>query len=498
MKKRNVLIHTAVASALLAMGLSAEAGSLNVTKRTVANESFGTAYTATTKVAVPNIAYVFNTPGGIVMNPSGQVTVKYVIAGGTWTSSAALAGTNVVVTSLPGGVTAGTPTINSAGDTVSVVLTNGSTNANATIGIGATVTLTNVSGATRFQAVGVVKGTAVTVSGSAWNTVADVVLESATAAKTVVDYAQAVTLGFTASTETKKIDLTLATPGAGLTAGVAGANLVQLGKITAENNPDVTPVDLDTDAALAETSIVAGAPAFNGAFTVTVAPATGAFTAKQAVKLFSNAACSVALTGGAATQAPLATAVVASTASVTLTGAGTAAQSATDLLAGVYVCSDYSGVTANAVLSALTPTISAVYTKASTTYTGDTLGNNTGYALTTNGQTVDVRSYIPAGTPGYTSYVRVINSGTVTAVVSAQWLYEDGTTGTAVALGSALAAGGAHTYTSTDIETAIGAPTSTIGQNRPRLRLTAPTSGLQAQSFFLNPGSSFATMHGAD
>lgn len=498
MKKRNVLIHTAVASALLAMGLSAEAGSLNVTKRTVANESFGTAYTATTKVKMPDVAYVFNTPGGIVMNPSGQVTVKYVIAGGTWTSSAALGGTNVVVTSLPGGVTAGTPSINTAGDTISVVLTNGSTNTNATIGIGATVTLTSVAAGTRLQAVGVVAGTNVTVSGSAWNTVADVVLESATAAKTAVDYAQAVTLSFTASTETKKIDLTLATPGAGLTTGVAGANLVQLGKIKATNNADVTPVDLDTDAALAETSIVAGAPAFSAAYVVTVAPSTGAFTAKQGLALYTGPGCTGVPAGGALVQAPLATAVVASTASITLTGGGTAANAATDLLGGLYVCSDYSGVTAGGVLSALTPTISAVYTKASTTYTGDTLGNNTGYALTTNGQTVDVRSYIPGGTAGYTSFVRVINTGTIAAVVKGQWLYEDGTAGTAVALGSALAAGGAHTYTSNDIETAIGAPTATIGQNRPRLRLTAPTSGLQAQSFFLNPDNSFATMHGAD
>lgn len=513
MTKRTAITRTLVATAVLAVVGMAHAGSLTVTKRTVANESFGSAFTATTPVKLPDITYTFNTPGGIVVNDGGSVTVVFKISGGQWSSSAALATTNAVAANLPAElVVVAAPvvsTVTTTNDTLTVTVGNpngvafgglantGTAGANATIGIGGTVTLTSVAAATRYQAIGVTQGTPITVTGKVMNGVST--LEAETAASTVVDYAQAVTLGFTASTETKKIDLTASPAGSALTAGVAGAGKVQLGKIKA-TNATVAPVDLDTTAGLVETNIVAGAPAFGGAFTVTVAPSSGAFTAKQGVQLYTDAACSVALSGGAPTQAPLATAVTASTTSVVISanGGATALQSAADLVGGVYVCSDYSGVTAGSVLSQLTPTISASYTKASTAYTGDTLGNSTGYALTNNGQTVDVRSYIPAGTTGYTSFVRVINTGTIAAVVNAQWLYEDGTVGTSTALGAAIAAGGAKTYTSTEIEAAIGAPTATIGNNRPRLRLTAPTSGLQAQSFFLNPDNSFSIMHGAD
>jgi hypothetical protein len=126
------------------------------------------------------------------------------------------------------------------------------------------------------------------------------------------------------------------------------------------------------------------------------------------------------------------------------------------------------------------------------------LSTNNGYALNTNGQTVDVKSYIPAGTTGYSSFVRVINSGAVDAAVNGQWLNQDGTTSTGATLGT-IKAGGSITWTSTEIEAALGAPSATANsQVRPRLRLTAPTSGLQAQSFFLNPDNSFSIMHGSD
>lgn len=499
MMKRNAIARTLIASAVLAVVGVAQAGSLTVTKRTVANEAFGTA--ATLNASLPNITYTFNTPGGIVVNPSGAVQIKFVIAGGTWSTTAALAAGNVVIASLPTGLAVDltASSINTAGDTLTVSVSNTST-ANVTIGIGGTVTLTNLATGT-FQANGITQGTPVTVTGAVYNGVN--VLEAATAASTVVDYAQAVTLSFVASTETtRKIDLTATPAGSALTASsvAAGAGKVQLGKIKATNNATVTPNALVyTAGSTTEVPIVANSVAFNGAgHVVTITPGSGAFTAKQSFALYTAADCSGAPTGGAAVQAPTTGALTAATTSVTLTSTGgTQAQYATDLLAGVFVCSDYSTIATNGVISTVTPSISAVFTKGSTSYTGDTLSANNGYALGNNGQTVDVRSYIPKAVAGYTSFVRVINTGTISAAVSGQWLYEDGTSSTAAVIGT-LASGGAKTFTSTEIEAALGAPTATIGSNRPRIRLTAPTSGLQAQSFFLNPDNSFSTMHGAD
>jgi len=501
MMKRNAIARTLIASAVLAVVGVAQAGSLTVTKRTVANE---VVIAAATVVHMPNVTYTFNTPGGIVVNPSGAVQLKFVMTGGTWSTSGAIAAGNVVIASLPAGllvdVITNVPTINTAGDTLTVSVSNTST-ANVTIGIGGTVTLTNVSGATLYQAVGVTSGTPVTVTGGVYNGVN--VLEQPTAASTAVDFAQAVTLGFTASTETtRKIDLTASPAGSALSASSIGAGpgLVQLGKIKA-TNATTAPVDANVSGTLTETSIVANSVAFNGAgHVVTLGVSSGSLTAKQGFSLWTGANCTGAPAGGAAVQAPTTGALTAATTSVTLTSTGsTTANYATDLTGGLYVCSDYTTVAANGVIAALTPTISAVYTKGSAAYTGDTLSANAGYALSNNGQTTDVRSYIPAGTAGYTSYVRVINTGSIGAVVTGQWLYEDGTTSTGAALSAtALPAGGAKTYTSAQIEAAIGAPTATIGANRPRLRLTAPTSGLQAQSFFLNPDNSFATMHGSD
>ena len=495
MMKRNAIARTLIASAVLAVVGLAQAGSLTVTKRTVANESFGTA--ATNTVFVPNVAYVFNTPGGIVVNPSGAVQVKYVLAGGTWTTAGgALASGNAVVSNLPVGLTAGTPSINTAGDTVTVVLTNTSTTSNAQIGIGATVTLTSVSAAARFQAASIVQGTVVTVSGGAYNGVN--VLEAPTAASTVVDYAQAVTLSFVASTETKKIDLTATPAGSGLTTGVAGANLVQLGKVKA-TNATTAPNDLDVSSTLVENPITVNSSAFlagAGAYTVTVGLSTGTYTAKQGIALYNAAACTGAIAATASTQTPLATAVTAATTTATLSQTATNAQASTDLVTnGVFVCSDYSGVTAGSTLSQMTPSITASLVKASTAYTGDSLAASTGYALNNNGQTRDVRSYIPAATVGYTSFVRVINTGTIAAAVTGIFLNEDGTTSGSGVIGT-LAAGGTKTFASSAIETSVGfAPAATA---RPRLRLTAPTSGLEAQSFFLtNANGNFSDSTGA-
>jgi len=112
------------------------------------------------------------------------------------------------------------------------------------------------------------------------------------------------------------------------------------------------------------------------------------------------------------------------------------------------------------------------------------------YALGTSadaGVTKDVRSYIPAAMAalGYTSYVRVINSGSTATPVSAALI--DATTGAVGAsaqLTAALPPGAAVTYSAQQIETALGV--SLPAASRPRLRVSASVP-IEVQSFQSNP-----------
>jgi hypothetical protein len=210
---------------------------------------------------------------------------------------------------------------------------------------------------------------------------------------------------------------------------------------------------------------------------------TGAFKTGATGLLTTDLACTAAIAAGSAG--------VLNAGLTTLTfSAGTIPTTATPN----YIC-----LTAPATVGAIpltTPTASFTFTKTVATDAADTAAG-TLYGLANNGQTVDVRSYIPAVTSGYTSFVRVINTGAVSAAVTGQWLYQDGTTSTGAAL-TTLAAGGSVTLTSAQVETALGVPTASIGGNRPRLRLTGPTNGLQAQSFILsNANGNFSDATGA-
>jgi len=119
------------------------------------------------------------------------------------------------------------------------------------------------------------------------------------------------------------------------------------------------------------------------------------------------------------------------------------------------------------------------------------------YSLVTNGGLVDVRSYIPAATVGYTTVLRVINTGQVAATISAAFIDPvTGVVGTAAALpGGPLAAGGASNYSAAQIETALGV--TQAASARPRLRVTAPTT-ISVQHYIVNPNATLTTLHGSD
>lgn len=481
MMKRNVAIRTLVASAVLAVVGSAHANSITVTTRTVANEAFGSAIVQPTvaagAISLPTLQYTFNTPGGIVVNDSGSVKVVFTLAGGTADTVGLFAAANNVV--LSGGISAFTPTVAVSGSTLTITLTN-SSGGNLTIGIGASASLVSTAANAQYRVIGVTKGSNVTVTGQALNGADSSVLEGATGASTAIGFADAVTAASTASTSTAKINLnTTPTPGTALVTGTK----VSFGGVKFTNTTG-TQVKLDNaGAADADiTDATASAYAFTGTFTV--GKASGAFTPGMTLGIFTDETCATAVTtAGAQVNTPTG-AISTSTTSISMPYT---ALSAAQLDAGVYLCGDYSAVSAGTVFQEFTPTLAFTYDKASASYTDEVVSAFNGYALTTNGQTKDVRTYVPVAEPGYTSFIRVINSGTVDAAVTGRFVNEDGSTSGAGVVIATLKAGGSKTLTSTEIETAIG--TAPAAAARPRLRLTAPTSDLQVQSFILTNGN---------
>lgn len=489
MKKRNVFIQTAVASALLAFGV-AHAGSVTVSARSVANEAFGTAVAQPTiaagAISLPTLQYTFNTPGGIVVNNSGSVKVVFTLAGGTTDTAGTFNAANVILTS---GINTFTPTVSSTGSAYTVTLTNNS-GGNLTIGIGASVSLVSTAANAQYRVIGVTKGTNVAVTGQALNGLDNSVLEATTAAANAITFAEAVTAASTVSTSANKINLnTLPTPGTALVAAAP----VSFGGVTLTNTAG-TQVKLDAAGATDTDLTDATTTAYAQSGTFTVGKVSGAFTPGMTVGLYTTQACTTAITGTLTqTNAPVG-AIAAGTTRITLAYTGLVAA---QLDAGVFVCGDYSVVTAGTVLSEITPTVAFTYDKASTSYMDEVVASFNGYALTTNGQTKIVRSYIPAAAVGYTSFVRVINTGAVDAPVTGQFVNEDGSTPSAAGVIIAtLKAGGSKTLTSSEIETAMGV--APAGATRPRLRLTAATNGLEAQSFFLtNANGNFSDATGA-
>jgi hypothetical protein len=132
----------------------------------------------------------------------------------------------------------------------------------------------------------------------------------------------------------------------------------------------------------------------------------------------------------------------------------------------------------------------------STTDLPGSVAATTGFALDYNGSQVDVRNYVPAAVTGWTTIVRVINTGTVAAKVSGAVIDETtGAVGTAGTLVTSLAAGAAATLNSTDIEAALGPIGSAA---RPRIRITAPTNTMDVQTYVFNPNGNFSIIHGKE
>ena len=497
MKKRNVILHTAIASALLAMGVSAQAGgSLSQsTAFVVATQNFGATSAATAEV-VPNAAtYTYSTSGGIVLNPTGVIVMYLRLTNGaTFTAAPTTADiSGSVVTGL--GLTKTSVALSTDKTTIAVTLTNG-TGSNITIGVGATMIWTpsatravanvNSTLATAGNTIGITGSASVLAAAVNSATLpADIdgpAAATATIATSASAYAGTVTAGGTTA-ETQKIDVTASPTQTVMTTGVNAVST------TVVNFGSFAFTDAVTPAKLADNSGTYNVAAviLNSA-TSTSAVATGNFAAagvtggNGSMKLGTNNACTTFTTAGSVGV------LSASNTVATWTGVTTAASAAP-----TYVCMTVSTTAGKVVLIPVTtPTILA--TLAPVAATGaNTTASGTLYALGLNGASIDVRSYVPAAATGYSSFVRVVNSGSGSAPISVAVIDQTtGVPGTSYVLDT-LAGGAAKTYLASDIEAKTGALAATA---RPRLRITAPTSSLQVQSFMSSPNGVFSDMSG--
>jgi len=504
-KGNNVVLKTAVASAMLVMAGAANAG-IGTSNRTFALELFnGSTPTLTQPVLAP-VSYQFGGPIAagstfyVYLGLSGGATFSAVPA---LTTFAGTAGDGTIINdggSVGGTISAVAIAADSTYIRFKVVLAAGksiSTNSvftfTPTVGIinantalaatGGTITLTWVNNST---------ATTSTIPAGDLDT-------GGTHSGTVATSSQGITMTAAASSafpfnsggvaETAKIDLAASpisakftTPGATL----SNANslvLINLGALRAKSNSTVqadgtTGYTIATQ--VASLGYVVTAPA--GFFT---ALSTGGTTL-----LSTTADCLQAWTG--TTSATFTTAALAAAAtSITVSGAATPATAT-----NYYVCMSIPAAPTLALQTG-TPTLTASLVHAGTAVdSSNSLASTALYALTSNGASKYVRNYVPAAVTGWTNFLRIINTGAITADVSAAVVDEaTGVAGTAAKILTGLKAGAATTVNSTQIEAAIGAQTSSA---RPRLLITAPTNALEVQNFLFTPNGSFSVNQGTE
>lgn len=159
-----------------------------------------------------------------------------------------------------------------------------------------------------------------------------------------------------------------------------------------------------------------------------------------------------------------------------------------------YVCikaSDVSGGNSkDSALPATQPSIPAVNLYKNTNLVD---GNGSGklYNLTANGTQVTLVNYVPSEAAPYQTYLRVANNGNVSAPVTVQVIGKNGNTLGSGQLGT-LSAGAAQTFSASKVENAAGVSLSS--NNRPQIKLSAPTNHLDVQSYLDNGNGNFTNM----
>ena len=519
MKKRNLLIHSVIATALMSLLGSVQAATVSSTPIAFAREMLlGSTPNATSltilasapikvlanaSIAAGSTVYVYVkfTGGSIaslpnVIGASSHITINQ--GDGTGSNTA---NTSLTLTSASLGSSTGTANPSTVGAGVDYLVFQVSTGTD-TIGVGGIIATIGGTTALAFNnATGMLSApltatasVGVSTPSTRFGALPAIAsnFDPSSATTVVATAVQGITLAAAASTNAGKVDLNSVPVATLFDSNAIGTNTINLGSVTATNGSAVqadgtTAYNIAGQTASVGLSAVVTVPAgflaplgTTGQLWLQATPCGAASSV--------GAANSGLLTGSASTVFTTAALAAAAT-SVTLSATGTPTSAA------VYnICM---GTSKTIAAVAGTPTLAVTFQHAGTSTDSNEIATTSLYPLTLNGQQRDIRSYIPASTVGYTSFVRLINTGAVAAAISGQWIYENGTAGTTGVLLASHPAGGAVTLSSAQIEASLGAPT-VIGGNRPRLRLTAPTNALEAQSFFMtNANGNFSEVTGA-
>ena len=486
MKKLNLICASI---ALLAAG-AANAGSAVSTATKIAIENFGGSAANQDTLAVLGAPISYSMSSITAVNSGSTVYFTVRLTGGKFAATITAGGsvgnftfagqgcsTNATATN-PGCVV----TRSTDGSTIKVAVT---TAASYTLGLGAfgwTPAAADIVGvnSTLATAGGLVSASIglVTINPSSIEAAdAQQTIDSPLATGNLATGVKAVNGAISASSYAGKIDLT-ASPAA---SNYTTAGYAILGQYTF------------TDVAGAGAKIRSGASdytlannsaaAANTGATVTVTPGAGqAFPIGAVLKLSSSNTCASALTGStiaAVTSGNASAAKTMTTTDVVTTGTP------------YYVC--MGAPSAGNTAAPLQATIAATVTNTVTTTDSIGSASGTGYNLGYNGSTVDVQTYWPGAlsTAGFNAFLRITNTGSVAAAISAQHYSTAGAlTGTAQILAVAklptgtLAAGQTVLIPTSQIDGLIGAAPS--GFESGRIRISAPTDGLRVQSLLQN------------
>lgn len=482
----------AILAAALVAAFGANAGTVTsaVAGGTVfAAEAFQGASATDAIAIIPDaITYSVATTGGIVVNAGGSIYYYLRLTNGkfapgvtTGSLKAALSGSiPALLNATP--ATAITVVGFSADRTTALVqLTADPTGSTVNIGVGGTIVYTPAAGDidTVKTALATAGGT-VSATGSLSALAAASAPDATVAQPSDVDGApataviaksvQAITGAVSnLPSNTDKIDLSATPPASAYT---PNATYAQLGSVTftevAAKNPN---------AAANLTIALANA---GGNATVVATPGTGqSFPVGATLKVGTSTCANLTSPSTTKTFTALdATAAASLTVPVASIASGTP----------LYLCLSAPG--AGQTASPITANITAeLLNNVVVATAGKTTTAGAGYALGYNGTQIDVTNYVPAAVSGWTQFIRVANTGALSAPISAAFVNETtGAVGTSAVIVPSLPAGAVKNLTATDIEAALGAQAEGA---RPRLRITAPSNNLTVQNMLFTPNGSF-------
>jgi hypothetical protein len=496
MKKSNLILSAAVAAAFGFGSFGAHATTVTTATatQTYASELFNGTTPNSVVLTLPTLNIVAGTP-----LTAGAYVLYVQVSGAAYTNSPALvpavASTVATITSAATTVTTGsTYSIAVGSATANVLATTFTVAAGQQITAGTVIgTIVGTSIANAGTALGAATPTPVTVTGTITNNNVNQpaasaitfsissgnIADATSSAVNVATAAAGISSTTAAATSAGQIDLAASSGSATKFTAAATTTQVQLGTVKFTNGSAQS-------AANTAYAIVTG-----DRLGATVTAAAGFFapmgTSGKLFMVSSGSTCSTASTAAiSASTAFTTTALAAAATSVTVSGSADVTSATT-----YHLCMSVNGTTA------IVPgTASATFTLTKAAGTAvdstNTTSAQTLYPLAYNAQVIDVINYVPANVGGgWQQYLRVVNTGSVDAAISAAIIDQTtGTVGTSTAIPAAgtLKAGAAMTLTSQDVEAAVGTIAATA---RPRIRITAPTNGLQVQNMLFTPNGGF-------